>query len=110
MDPEIFQLRRNLITFTLAELKKEVIKMKTDKFAVTKMKRNQVVNLILTYHYLFPYLMNKTGCKRDPTKVATQRQRPLTKTPKQSKPVKTGIPPASITITPELLQLINQPN
>jgi len=61
MDPEIIQLRRNLNTFTLAELKKEVIKMKSDKFAVTKMKRNQVVNLILTYHYLFPYLMNKTG-------------------------------------------------
>lgn len=78
MDPEIIQLRRNLNTFTLAELKKGVMKMKTDKFAVTKMKRNQVVNLILTYHYLFPYLMNKTGSKRDPTKVATRRQRPLT--------------------------------
>ena len=54
--------------------------------------------------------MNKTGSKRDPTKVATQSQRPLTKTPKQSKPVKTGIPPSSIKITPELLRLINQPN
>ena len=54
--------------------------------------------------------MNKTGSKRDPTKVATQSQRPLTKTPKQSKPVKTGISPASIKITPELLRLINQPN
>ena len=43
MDPEIIQLRRNLNTFTLAELKKEVIKMKADKFAVTKMKRNQAV-------------------------------------------------------------------
>ena len=53
MDPEIFQLRRNLNTFTLAELKKEVIKMKTDKFAVTKMKRNQVVNPILTYIIYF---------------------------------------------------------
>ena len=74
------------------------------------MKRNRVVNLILTYHYLFPNVMNKTGCERDPTKVATQRQRPLTKTPKQSKPVKTGIPPSSIKITPELLRLINQPN
>ena len=110
MDPEIIQLRLNLNTFTLAEPKKEVIKMKTDKFAVTKMKRNQVVNLILTYHYLFPYVMNKTGSKRDPTKVATRRRRPLTKTPEQSKPVKAGIPPASITITPELLRLINQPN
>ena len=74
------------------------------------MKRNQVVNLILTYYYLFPHLMNNTGSKRDPTKVATRRRRPLTKTPKQSKPVKTGISPASITITPELLRLINQPN
>ena len=43
MDPEINQLRRNLNTFTLAELKKEVIEMKADKFAVTKMKRNQAV-------------------------------------------------------------------
>ena len=74
------------------------------------MKRNQVVNLMLTYHYLFPHLTNKTGSKRDSTKVATRCQRPLTKTPKQSKPVKTGIPPASIKITPELLRLINQPN
>ena len=43
MDPEINQLRRNLNTFTLAELKKEVIKMKAGKFAFTKMKRNQAV-------------------------------------------------------------------
>ena len=32
------QLRNNLKTFTLKELKKEIIKMKADKFAVTRMK------------------------------------------------------------------------
>ena len=55
MDPEIIQLRRNLNTFTLAELKKEVIKMKADKFAVTPLRRHQVIDLIriLTYHSLF---------------------------------------------------------
>ena len=47
MEPKISQLRRNLKSFTLAELKKEVKKMKADKFAVTKMKREQVINLIV---------------------------------------------------------------
>ena len=46
MDPEIIQLRCNLNTFTLAELKKEVIKMKADKFAVTPLRRHQVIDLI----------------------------------------------------------------
>ena len=96
-----------LNTFTLAELKKEVIKMKADKFAVTKMKRNQEVNLLLTYCYLFPHLLTKKGSKRDPAMVATRRKRPLTKPPK--KPETGGIPP-SIKLTPELLRLINQPN
>ena len=64
MDPEIIQLRCNLNTFTLAELKKEVIKMKADKFAVTPLRRHQVIDLILTYHSLFSYLKNKTGSKR----------------------------------------------
>ena len=41
------QLRKNLNTFTLKELKKETIKMKADKFAVTKMKRNQIIELII---------------------------------------------------------------
>ena len=36
------QLRNNLKTFTLKELKKESVKMKADKFAVTRMKRNQI--------------------------------------------------------------------
>ena len=52
---QIMQLRNNLKSFTLKELKKEIIKMKADKFAVTKMKRDQIIELILAYHYLFPY-------------------------------------------------------
>ena len=35
---QLMQLRNNLNTFTLKELKKEIIKMKADKFAVTRMK------------------------------------------------------------------------
>ena len=58
------QLRNNLKTFTLKELKKEIIKMKADKFAVTRMKRDQIIELILTYHYLFPHLLTKQGSKR----------------------------------------------
>ena len=56
---QLMQLRNNLNTFTLKELKKEIIKMKADKFAVTRMKRNQIIELILTYHYLFPHLLTK---------------------------------------------------
>ena len=64
MDPEIVKLRNNLNTFTLEELKKEVIKMKHLNFAVTRMKRNQVIQLIINYRVLFPHLINKTGSKR----------------------------------------------
>ena len=46
------QLQKNLRTFTLKELKKEIIKMKVDKFAVTKMKRRQIIESIVQYHYL----------------------------------------------------------
>ena len=56
---QLMQLRNNLNTFTLKELKKDIIKMKADKFAVTRMKRNQIIELILTYHYLFPHLLTK---------------------------------------------------
>ena len=35
---QLMQLRNNLNTFTLKELKKEIIKMKADKFPVTRMK------------------------------------------------------------------------
>ena len=73
------KLRNNLNKFTLEKLKKEIIKMKKVNFAVTRMKRNQVVELIMNYHYLFPHLLNKTGTKR------------------QAKP-KQDIPPASITL------------
>ena len=94
MDPNIIKLRKNLNTFTLEELKKEVIKMKKLNFAVTRMKRTQVIQLIINNHYLFPHLLNKTGTKR------------------QAKPVpKEKIPPASIKLPPELLRkLANQIN
>ena len=61
---QIMQLRNNLKTFTLKELKKEIIKMKADKFAVPRMKRDQVIELILAYHYLLPHLLTKQGGKR----------------------------------------------
>lgn len=86
MDPEITALRRNLNTFTLAELKKEVIKMKHLNFAVRNMKRNQVIELIINYRFLFPHLMNKTGTKR------------------RAKPKMINIPPASIQLPPQIIQ------
>ena len=58
------ELRKTLRTFTLKELKKEIIKMKADKFAVTKMKRRQIIELIVQYHYLFPHLLTNKGTKR----------------------------------------------
>ena len=58
------ELRKNLSTYTLKELKKEIIKMKADKFAVTKMKRRQIIELIVQYHYLFPHLLTNRGSKR----------------------------------------------
>ena len=61
---QIMQLRNNLNTFTLKELKKEVIKMKADTFTVTRMKRDQIIELILAHHYLFPHLLTKQGSKR----------------------------------------------
>ena len=103
----LFKLRKNLETFTVKELRKEVIKMKADVFAVTKMKRNQLINLILAHHLLFPHLITKTGTKRDPTKVATRRRRPLTNSQKSPKPVQTGVPPMSIKLTPELQAILN---
>lgn len=93
MDPEIIKLRNNLNTFILEELKKEVIKMKHLNFAVTRMKCNQVIQLIINYRILFPHLMSKTGTKR------------------QAKPKKVNIPPASIKLPPKLLgKLANQAN
>ena len=93
MDPEIVKLINNLNTLTLEELKKGVIKMKHLNFAVTRMKRNQVKQLIINYRVLFPHLMNKTGTER------------------RAKPKKITIPPASIKLPPELLaKLANQTN
>ena len=57
------ELRKNLNTYTLKELKKEIIKMKADKFAVAQMKRQQIIELIIQYHYLFPHLLTKQGSK-----------------------------------------------
>ena len=57
------ELRKNLNTYTLKELKKEIIKMKADKFAVAQMKRQQISELIIQYHYLFPHLLTKQGSK-----------------------------------------------
>ena len=68
------ELRKNLNTYTLKELKKEIIKMKADKFAVTKMKRRQIIELIVQYHYLFPHLLTKQGSKG--TKRKGNKQKP----------------------------------
>ena len=68
------ELRKNLNTYTLKELKKEIIKMKADKFVVTKMKRRQIIELIVQYHYLFPHLLTKQGSKG--TKRKGNKQRP----------------------------------
>ena len=73
------ELRKNLNAYTLKELKKEIIKMKADKFAVTKMKRRQIIELILQYHYLFPHLLTKQGSKgtkRKPNSTKGNKQKP----------------------------------
>ena len=93
------ELRKNLNTFTLKELKKEIIKMKADKFAVTKMKRRQIIELIVQYHYLFPHLLTKQGSKG--TKRKGNKQKPnfpqLTHMPNYSTnsmaPSNTQLPP-----------------
>ena len=86
MDLDVIKLRNNLNTFTLEELKKEVIKMKHLNFAVTHTKRNQVIELIINYQFLFPLLMNKIGTKR------------------HDKPKTRKIPPASIKLPPQIIQ------
>ena len=98
------ELRKNLNTYTLKELKKEIIKMKADKFAVTKMKRRQIIELIVQYHYLFPHLLTKQGSKgtkRKPNSTKGNKQKPnlpqLTHMPNYSTnsmaPSKTKLPP-----------------
>ena len=93
------ELRKNLNTYTFKELKKEIIKMKADKFAVTKMKRRQIIELIVQYHYLFPHLLTKQASKG--TKRKGNKQRPnlpqLTHLPNYSTnsmaPSNTQLPP-----------------
>ena len=88
------ELRKNLNTYTLKELKKEIIKMKADKFAVAKMKRQQIIELIIQYHYLFPHLLTKQGSKGNKQKPNLPQ---LTHMPNYSKnsmaPSNTQLPP-----------------
>lgn len=60
--------------------------MKHLNFAVTHTKRNQVIELIINYRFLFPLLMNKIGTKR------------------HDKPKTRKIPPASIKLPPQIIQ------
>ena len=98
------ELRKNLNTYTFKELKKEIIKMTADKFAVTKMKRRQIIELIVQYHYLFPHLLTKRGSKgtkRKPNSTKGNKQKPnlpqLTHMPNYSTnsmaPSNTQLPP-----------------
>lgn len=75
-----------LETYTLRELKQAIIKMKANKLAITKMRRHQIVNLILPFPMLFPDILNNTRTKRQP-----------------KPPKKEVIPPASIKLTPDQL-------
>ena len=117
---QIMQLRNNLNTFTLKELKKDIIRMKADKFAVRQMKRDQIIELILAYHFLFPHLLTKQGRKRSSIsrkRISDQLINQLLNNPvynppslKQlatqpipQKPKKSDIPPPSIKLTPEIL-------
>ena len=95
------ELRKNLNTYTLKELKKEIIKMKADKFAVTKMKRRQIIELIVQYHYLFPHLLTNKGSKR--TAKPKKPQTPII----QNKPQITPQMPATQTLPQATLQHLN---
>ena len=112
------ELRKNLNTYTLKELKKEIIKMKADKFAVTKMKRRQIIELIVQYHYLFPHLLTKQGSKgtkRKPNSTKGNKQKPnlpqLTHMPNYSTnsmaPSNTQLPPLTQKHLENLYKLTN---
>ena len=112
------ELRKNLSTYTLKELKKEIIKMKADKFAVTKMKRRQIIELIVQYHYLFPHLLTKQGSKgtkRKPNSTKGNKQKPnlpqLTHMPNYSTnsmaPSNTQLPPLTQKHLENLYKLTN---
>ena len=117
---QIMQLRNNLKTFTHKELKKEIIKMKADKFAVTCMKRDQIIELIITYHYLFPHLLTKQGSRRSSlskkrannqliNQILTnpvynpQSLKQLATLALPPKPKKSDIPPPSIKLDPNMV-------
>lgn len=70
--------------------------MKHLNFAVTRMKGNQVIELIINYRFLFPHLVNKTGTKK--------QAKPKTNNTTQTRP--RGLPPATIILTPEILNNI----
>lgn len=91
------QLRNNLKSFTLKELKKEIIKMKANKFAVTRMKRDQVIELIIAYHFLFPHLLINQGTKGQTKKKINYTPKKLAQLARQS------LPPNTQT------QIVNQP-
>ena len=112
------ELRKNLNTYTLKELKTEIIKMKADKFAVTKMKRRQIIELIVQYHYLFPHLLTKQGSKgtkRKPNSTKGNKQKPnlpqLTHMPNYSTnsmaPSNTQLPPLTQKHLENLYKLTN---
>ena len=96
MDLKIYRLRKNLNTFTLQELKKEVIKMKHLNFGVTRIKPNQVIEVTINYRFLFPHLMTKIGTK--------QQAKPKTNNTTPTRP--RGFPPVTIKLTPEILNNI----
>ena len=95
------ELRKNLRTFTLKELKKEIIKMKADKFAVTKMKRRQIIELIVQYLYLFSHLLTNKRTKR--TAKPKKPQTPVI----QNIPQITPQMPATQTLPQATLQHLN---
>ena len=112
------ELRKNLNTYTLKQLKKEIIKMKADKFSVTKMKRRQIIELIVQYHYLFPHLLTKQGSegtKRKPNSTKGNKQKPnlpqLTHMPNYSTnsmaPSNTQLPPLAQKHLENLYKLTN---
>ena len=95
------ELRKNLNTYTLKELKKEIIKMKADKFAVTKMKRRQIIELIVQYLYLFSHLLTNKRTKR--TAKPKKPQTPVI----QNIPQITPQMPATQTLPQATLQHLN---
>ena len=97
--------------------------MKADKFAVTRMKRAQIIELILDYHYFFPHLLTKQGSKRssvlrkrvDDKLIDKLLENPVVHNPLSLKqlatearpipqiPKKSDIPPPSIKLDPKII-------